>query len=186
MKVIQIVVCPECRLHWPADQVAPACERIDHRHRPMQVHRHLDVVVLPDGTEVMAASFDPDQPYARVRPPDLGLYLDDRWRPPWPHRRLDWPDFGVPDDPSAVANALGSLLASARAGQLVELGCLGGHGRTGTALAGLAILTGLPADQAVGWVRSAYCHQAVETPEQEAFVEGFSSSAAGRAVEGSD
>ena len=52
----------------------------------------------------------------------------------------------------------------------VELGCLGGHGRTGTALACLAVLSGVPAPDATAWVRSAYCNEAVETPEQEAFV----------------
>jgi protein-tyrosine phosphatase len=52
----------------------------------------------------------------------------------------------------------------------VEIGCLGGHGRTGTALACLAIRTGHPAGDAVDWVRTVYCSSAVETPEQEAFV----------------
>ena len=47
---------------------------------------------------------------------------------------------------------------------------LGGHGRTGTALACLAILTGHPATDAVAWVRARYCPQAVETASQEAFI----------------
>ncbi|MBO0701496.1 MAG: hypothetical protein J2P38_01090 [Candidatus Dormibacteraeota bacterium] len=64
-------------------------------------------------------------------------------------------------------------LIRARAGQLVEIGCGGGHGRTGTALACLAVLSGLPRTQAVGWVRRAYCTEAIETPEQEAFVAGL-------------
>jgi protein-tyrosine phosphatase len=50
------------------------------------------------------------------------------------------------------------------------VGCLGGHERTGTALACLAVLTGHPALHAVAWVRSSYCTRAVETPEQEAFI----------------
>jgi protein-tyrosine phosphatase len=58
----------------------------------------------------------------------------------------------------------------ARAGQRVEIGCLGGHGRTGTALACLAVLSGEPANQAVAWVRTNYCSNAIETPEQAAFV----------------
>ena len=56
---------------------------------------------------------------------------------------------------------------------MVEIGCLGGHGRTGTALACLAVLAGTPAAEAVAWVRGAYCPKAVETDAQRAFVESF-------------
>jgi protein-tyrosine phosphatase len=58
----------------------------------------------------------------------------------------------------------------ARAGQRVEIGCLGGHGRTGSALASLAVLSGVPAQEAVAWVRNNYCSKAIETPEQASFV----------------
>lgn len=138
--------------------------------RRAETHRHLSRVVLPDGTPLTAASFDPAAPYARTRDPDYGLYLDSRWQPPWDHGHVDWPDFGVPADTRAVAGALWTVLERARAGEHVEVGCLGGHGRTGTALACLAVLTGYPAVDAVAWVRSGYCEQAVETPGQEAFV----------------
>jgi hypothetical protein len=69
-----------------------------------------------------------------------------------------------------VVAALRSMLERAHAGERVEVGCLGGHGRTGTALACLAILTGHPHGEAVAWVRANYCVDAVETAEQEAFV----------------
>lgn len=89
------------------------------------------------------------------------------------HDHLDWPDFGVPGDPAPVVAALRSLLTRARAGSEVELGCYGGHGRTGTALACLAVLCGHAPDEAVRWVRAAYCERAVATQEQEAFVLGL-------------
>jgi hypothetical protein len=41
------------------------------------------------------------------------------------------------------------------------------------ALACLAISTGHPRADAVAWVRDAYCPDAVETSEQEAFVLDF-------------
>jgi protein-tyrosine phosphatase len=131
------------------------------------------VVVLPDGTEVTAVSFDARDPYTRDRPPDYRLYLDQVWHPPWAHDHYAWPDFGVPDDEDLVAEALRYVLDRARAGDLVEVGCLGGHGRTGTALACLAVLTGLRPDEAVAWVRSNHCTDAIETAEQEAFVVGL-------------
>jgi protein-tyrosine phosphatase len=125
---------------------------------------------MPDGTTITAVSFDDADPYSRVAPPDFGLYLDRRWSPPWPHAHLDWPDFGVPDDPDLVLSALAELLARAQNRERVEIGCLGAHGRTGTALAAAAILCGLPPQDAVDWVRTTYCDRAIETAEQEAFV----------------
>ncbi len=126
--------------------------------------------MLPDGTQLTAASFDPVDPYSRARDPDYGLYLDSRWQPPWDHGHIDWPDFGMPANTPTVIGALKTVLERARSGQDIEVGCLGGHGRTGTALACLAVLTGLPALDAVAWVRSSYCAKAVETPGQEAFI----------------
>ncbi len=115
-------------------------------------------------------SFDAVDPYARDRQPDYGLYLDRRRQPPWVHDHLDWPDFGVPGDPALVLTVLRSVLDRARTGEQVEVGCLGGHGRTGTALACLAVLTGHPATDAVARVRASYCPKAVETANQEAFI----------------
>ncbi|GAB3912402.1 protein-tyrosine-phosphatase [Microlunatus endophyticus] len=143
---------------------------VRHEGRTYEVHVHHDVVRLPDGTPITAVSFDPADPYARDRDPDFGLYLDPRWRPSWDHDHLDWPDFGVPADRAIVLSDLGSLLDRARQGQSVEIGCLGGHGRTGTALALLAVLAGHPSDDAVAWVRTHYCPKAVETDEQQAYV----------------
>lgn len=126
--------------------------------------------MLPDGTQLTAVSFHPVAPYTRASDPDYGLYLDARWQPPWNHGYIDWPDFGVPVNTDAAIGALSTVLRRARSGERVEVGCIGGHGRTGTALACLAVLSGYPARDAVAWVRSSYCAKAVETPEQEAFV----------------
>jgi hypothetical protein len=170
VEVRWIVACTECGLYWHKDLEPAKCRNDDHKHRVFETHRHLSLVVLPDGTQLTAASFDPTAPYSRPRDPDYGVYLDSRWNPPWDHGYIDWPDFGVPASTEAVVEALETVLERARSGQKIELGCLGGHGRTGTALACLAILTGHPANDAVAWVRSNYCTKAVETPEQAAFI----------------
>lgn len=167
------VACVQCQVHWYLDLEPAKCTDHDHDHRRFELHQHRSVVILPDGTEVTAASFDAVDPYARDHPPDYGLYLDQRWQPPWTHDHLDWPDFGVPDGASQVADALKFLLDRAHAGDQVEVGCLGGHGRTGTALACLAILSGHPPGESVSWVRANYCSDAVETVEQEAFIIRF-------------
>lgn len=137
------------------------------------VHRHRSAVVLPNGTAVMAVSFDPNDAYTREGRPDFGLYLDHNWSPPWEHDHVQWPDFSVPVSADELRDKLTGLLERARRGALVEMGCLGSHGRTGTALACLAILAGVPPTEAVAWVRSAHCEKSVETPEQAAFVTNF-------------
>jgi protein-tyrosine phosphatase len=72
-----------------------------------------------------------------------------------------------------LLEALRAVLERARAGESVEIGCVGGHGRTGTALAWLAFLTGPHAADAVAWVRAHYCPRAVETAAQERFITGL-------------
>ena len=129
--------------------------------------------MLPDGSTVLAASLIGPDPYERVDPPDFGLYLDDRWDPPWPHTHAAGRTSGCPPTSTACGLSLTDIVERARHGERVEIGCAGGHGRTGTALACLAVLTGLPAGEAVAWVRRTYCGGAVETEEQRAFVEAF-------------
>ena len=175
VEIRRVVACTECGLHWDAGSEPARCRDDDHQHRVFEAHRHLSPVVLPDGTQVTAASFDLVAPYSRARDPDYGLYFDSRWQPPWDHGHVDWPDFGLPADTEAAVQALKAVLERARSGQGIEVGCLGGHGRTGTALAVLAVLAGLPALDAVAWVRSSYCAKAVETPGQEAFIAALSS-----------
>jgi hypothetical protein len=167
------VFCAEQSVYW-YDGAEPAhCTDAGHDHRRIETHVHRTPVLLPDGSSVVAVSFDPVTPYERDDPPDFGVYLDPRWDPPWPHEHVDWPDFGVPADVDALLEALRRAAGRAQRGERVEIGCLGGHGRTGTALACLAILAGVPPAGAVAWVRTTYCVQAVETDEQRALVAGL-------------
>lgn len=173
LEIRSIVVCRDCRVTWAPD-AAPTCTDVGHRHIPWEVHLHRTPVTLPDGTTIVAVSFDAEDPHGRVDgPPAFGLYLDERWQPPWAHDHVDWPDFGIPSEVDALRLALRSVLDRARSGERVELGCLGAHGRTGTALGCLAVLTGVPAAEAVAWVRETYCDQAIETPAQAEFVAAF-------------
>lgn len=173
LEIRRFVACVERGVYWEEGSEPAKCQDDAHVHPVREFHRHLSPVVLPDGTQLTAVSFDPVSPYKRTHDPDYGLYLDSRWQPPWDHGHIDWPDFGTPMDTEAVVEALKTVLERARSGQDVEVGCIGGHGRTGTALACLAVLTGHPARDAVAWVRASYCAKAVETPAQEAFVAGL-------------
>ena len=155
-------------------ELAVICNDWVEAGRPLpERHVHRTPVVFEDGTAITGVSFVADDPYARDTPPSFGLYLDESWSPPWPHAHLDWPDFRLPTDVDAARSALSQLVERARRGDSVEVGCVGGHGRTGTALACIAVMTGTPATDAVAWVRTNYCDKAVETDEQEAFASNF-------------
>jgi protein-tyrosine phosphatase len=101
-----------------------------------------------------------------LAPVDFTVVLGRGPAPSWPYQRIGWPDFWVPTDRTEAIDALTEVHRRAYAGERVEVACRGGVGRTGTALAALAVLDGLSPDDAVAWVRAAYHRRAVETPWQ--------------------
>jgi protein-tyrosine phosphatase len=130
------------------------------------------VLVLPSGRLVRGRALR--RPLPAGPRPDFGLYLLGREPSPvdWEYRWLRWPDFRLPSDRAAAGEALREAWERAAA-ERVEVACGGGQGRTGTALACLAVLDGVPAEEAVGYVRTRYSPRAVETPWQRRFVSRF-------------
>ncbi len=106
--------------------------------------------------------------------PDFGLYL--LGKPParmrWDTRWIRWPDFRLPSDQGDARDALGEAWRRAE-GERVEVACGGGRGRTGTALACLAVLDGVPVNEAVAFVQEHYDARAVETLWQRRYVVRF-------------
>lgn len=129
------------------------------------------LVTFPGGPSVRACSLA--DRLAERPDRDFGLYFDPRWSPRWPASVVDWPDFSVPADAEGAAREITAAFELARSGQRVEIGCAGGLGRTGTALACMAILAGVAAEKAVGWVRQNYDRRAVETADQQSWVRWF-------------
>jgi protein-tyrosine phosphatase len=130
------------------------------------------VLALPSGRLVRGRGLrgpDPNGP-----DPEFALYVvaSEPFGVPWVFRWVDWPDYGLPTDPGAMREALVEVWERADY-ERVEVGCMGGRGRTGTALACIAVLDGVPADQAVEYVRRRYHPDAVETEEQRQFVAEF-------------
>lgn len=135
------------------------------------------VVTFPDGTGVMAhGRLEVVRP-VRERNPDFALYLDERWGSDpsvhWPFTLISWEDFGLPADEAWFFEAVREVHRRVQFGEFAEIACDGGTGRTGTTLACLATLAGVPAEDAVRWVRENYHPWAVEVPEQEALVLRF-------------
>ncbi len=151
---------------------------------------------LEDGLRVFASA-SMDRPNERngvdlggfTGLPDVGLYLDTRWgsdqllvspgtvghftrgcSSKTQVVLFPWPDYGLPQDERCLLKVLRWLLVQASKGRTVEIGCMGGHGRTGTVLAALLILQGLPSQAATRRVWRRYCENAIESEKQLAFL----------------
>jgi len=127
------------------------------------------VLRLPSGRLVRGRALS--RPLPEGPGPVLGIYLLGRPPPavPWESRWLRWPDFRLPAEEADVLPTLTEAWQCA-ATERVEIACAGGRGRTGTALACLAILDGVPSAEAVAFVRERYDRHAVETPAQRRYV----------------
>ena len=121
------------------------------------------------------------------------VFLDPRWmqeyRPVWidpamaeimgnrvqakletPTIFLDWPDMGVLEieDLKPVVSYLANVIDIG-----VEIGCMGGHGRTGTLMALIMVQLGCKAEEAIKTIRKDYCKRAIETQGQEELIKAF-------------
>jgi hypothetical protein len=130
------------------------------------------VVRLPSGRLVRGRGLRRPLPGGPV--PELAVHLLGRRPPavPWESRWVRWPDFLLPLDGEQLRTALAEAWRRG-ADERVELACHGGVGRTGTALAYLAVIDGVPPEAAVAWVREHYAAHAVETPWQRRYVARF-------------
>lgn len=83
--------------------------------------------------------------------------------------RFDWPDMTAPVHvPLHFWQALLYRLP-----QHTAIACIGGHGRTGTALAALLIASGMDPTLAIATVREKHCNKAIETQGQESYLKGL-------------
>lgn len=131
-------------------------------------------ILLPDGTPIRGRGRREAVPEGPL--PEFALHLGEPGNaglPAWPHEIIDWPDFRVPRDREQAEAAIAAAFERARAGQRVEVTCVGGTGRTGTTIACMAILAGQPATDAVAWTRRTYRPRAVETWWQKRWVRRF-------------
>lgn len=82
---------------------------------------------------------------------------------------MDWPDYGIVDLPLQFWLDLIGYIEKNKFKLLVF--CVGGHGRTGTALACLLVAgLGWKGDKATKWVKKNYCSRAIESKSQENYI----------------
>ncbi|OKI01330.1 protein phosphatase [Streptomyces sp. CB02923] len=130
------------------------------------------VLRLPSGRTVRGRGLR--RPLPPGPAPDFAVYLLGKEPPEvsWEARWLRWPDFRLPVD-RVRARELFQEVRERAATERVEVACEGGRGRTGTALACIAVLDGVPPEEAVDFVRGGYDRRAVETPWQRRYVRRF-------------
>ena len=128
-------------------------------------------VRFPDGVEVQGRPIAERERSSADR--DYGLYLDPAWEPSWPADEIEWPDYGTPLHSEDAARVITNVYRRAMRGERVEVGCLGGRGRTGTVLACFAVLSGVRPADAIDWIRKNYSKRAVENDDQEKWVAWF-------------
>ncbi|GAP45530.1 dual specificity protein phosphatase [Streptomyces azureus] len=130
------------------------------------------VLRLPSGRLVRGRGLrHPLDPTAPT--PSYGLYCSASSLPRSPGGRLVAlarlpPPVGPGGRPGGAGERLGTGRRGARGDRLRRW-----PGRTGTALACLAVLDGVPGDEAVAYVRRHYDRKAVETPWQRRYVRSF-------------
>ncbi|QCB93537.1 protein-tyrosine phosphatase family protein [Cellulomonas shaoxiangyii] len=120
------------------------------RIRGRRVRDFRDMTTLPDLAVILSGT----RPRHRIG-------TDTRW--------IRWPDFWLPVRPADARAVLDEARAAASTSR-VDVACRGGVGRTGTALACIAVLDGVPASAAVQLVRRQYDARAIETPWQRRYV----------------
>jgi len=86
---------------------------------------------------------------------------------------INWPDMGIPAIGEEMWRNLASTLIAEKGIETIYVGCQGGVGRTGTALAILAHFMGILRDteDPVSFVRKFYFDDAIETDDQFSYIE---------------
>lgn len=91
--------------------------------------------------------------------------------PKHPVVTIDWPDGGIPDFTKADWIRLLQDLSKIKGKVLVH--CMGGHGRTGTALAALLFLSQAVKGDTAKWVREYFCEKVIESESQITYLKSL-------------
>jgi len=133
-------------------------------------HKH-DEIKLYDGTPIYCSSVRDKS--TDLKSPDFGLYADSSWRPLWRNEFITWPDYGIPTHEELGLTQIYEAFFRAQNGAMVEIGCIGGHGRTGTILAIMYIASAegkVNGKEAFDFVKKNYCEHAIESDIQEWYI----------------
>lgn len=158
-------------------------------YTPSCVHGREEKFKLEDGLDIFASAYR-DVKYITDEAVDIGVYLYSSWAVgtmmatpgidldlDYPYHTqqviVDWPDFSVPKKDVPMVKLVHWILTKLAEGKSLEIGCMGGHGRTGTMLSCLLAAQGLTPGKAIARVRKDHCEKAVENSKQAKYVAEF-------------
>jgi hypothetical protein len=100
--------------------------------------------------------------------------LDGRQSDPWEKQTVTEVQYAIrdmeaPENVTRFKKMVTWLCNQLHDGKTVHVGCIGGHGRTGTVLSAIVAEVSDTKD-AIQWVRTHYCKKAVESKEQVKFL----------------
>ena len=162
---------------WYGSQSYGLCH---HWKEPVKVGRH---------TVLCSASSDRSTAKDTDPKPDFGVYLSTMgWGMrimvspdfpaeelhlvlPYPRLTLDWVDMMAAPRGAATEHVIKWAVEKVAEGKLLDIGCFGGHGRTGTLLAVLMVeIEKLSPAEAIDAVHERYCKECIESLAQARFV----------------
>jgi hypothetical protein len=96
------------------------------------------------------------------------------WNPPDANEgalriHMPMPDRSSPPEPKEHIKMVDWVIEQLKLGKRIHIGCMGGHGRTGTTIAAIIAKATGNVD-AITWVRENYCKKAVESKVQVAYL----------------
>jgi len=121
---------------------------------------------IQDG-EVSELWLSTDAMYSVVK---LAHYPSGTYR--FPALYISWAD-GMDISLEAYDSAVHWCIDIIENGHILDIGCYGAHGRTGTLLAGILVNQGIDPESAINRVREDYCDQAIETKIQEKLIHTY-------------
>ncbi len=146
-------------------------------YRYNSCRHNMTEVRLPDALGTVVHCSASTDVRGRANRPDYAVYLHAGWTASSIATFIPWEDYGTPFVAwEQVRGVVMDFYARAVRGERVEVGCMGGHGRTGTFLAAVVMLAdpNMTPTGAVAWVRKHYCAKAVEDRSQEYWLKWFS------------
>ena len=155
--------------------------------KPKRTCAHNQDVVTVGNFELWLSEL-PSRSWIREKP-DLGVYLAEPWLSvmgniltngvslksgaPYDVIYIDWPDRGIVSVQCLIV-VVNKVIEYLESGKQVEIGCWGGHGRTGTTAACLlSAIEHVSGEKAIEEIHSRYCKRAVEGVVQEQLVKDF-------------
>ena len=154
----------------------------------------MDEFKLNEDSSVYLSARGTIQKDRKTNAPDYGCYMDSQWQPQnsiWltPNAPIDtdlftqnvvpamyirWPDMGIIPVKDYSEVIVWCMTRVMEIDAKLEIGCYGGHGRTGTVLAGLLVYNGIDGHDAIKEVRTRYCDRAIESKSQEDLIVEYS------------